>query len=97
MITEFVNGYNVTGNHGTGSERRYHVCDAAGKVLIRSAVGKVHAMAIAAARPPGDVPDPEAVRKAAAVLAAAMPLKVVTPPPQKTAAKPKTAKPKGAT
>ena len=84
MITEFVNGYNVTGNHGTGSERKYHVCDAAGKVLIRSAVGKVHAIALAAARPLGDVPEPKPEPEPA-------PLKVVTPPPQKTAAKPKTA------
>lgn len=85
MTTTFVNGYNVTGNHATVG-REYHVCNAAGKVLIRSANGIEHAMAIAEARPPGDVPEPEPE---------VPPLKVVTPPPQKTAAKPKTAKPKG--
>jgi len=58
MITEFVNGYNVTGNHGVGAAREYHVRNAAGKVL-GTAPGKVLAMAVATEMPTGNVPEPE--------------------------------------
>jgi hypothetical protein len=57
MITELVNGYNVTGNHGAGAVREYHVCDLAGNTLAEAA-GKVLAIAAANAREPGDVPEP---------------------------------------
>lgn len=57
MITEFVNGYNITGNHATVG-REYHICDAAGKLLLQLP-GKVMAIASAKALPPGDVPEPE--------------------------------------
>ncbi|KKN00068.1 hypothetical protein LCGC14_1141500 [marine sediment metagenome] len=53
-MSNLVNGYNVTGNHGTGSERKYHVCDAAGKVLHR-ADGIGPAFAIAEKLSPGDI------------------------------------------
>ncbi len=53
-MSNLVNGYNVTGNHGAGSERKYHVCDAAGKVLHR-ADGMGPAFAVAEKLPPGDI------------------------------------------
>ena len=62
MSSSIVNGYNVTGNHGTGSERKYHLCDAAGKVLHR-ADGMAPAFAIAEKLPAGDVPKPKPVPK----------------------------------
>ena len=63
MITEFVNGYNVTGNHATVG-RDYHILNADGRV-VGKAPGKVLAMAAAAELPRGDlvqedaVPEPE--------------------------------------
>ena len=77
MKTRLVNGYNVTGNHGTGAERVYCVCDAAGKVLGQHD-GAGPAVAAAAARPLGDVLKPKPVPKVASQ--------------EKPAAKPKTAK-----
>lgn len=84
MTTTFVNGYNVTGNHAKVG-REYHVCNAAGNVLQR-ANGIEPAMAVAAARLPGDVPEP----KPQPVIVE----RTVTVRPPKTAAKPKTVKKK---
>jgi len=62
MKTRLVNGYNVTGNHGEGSDRKYHVCNAAGDVLSRHAGSVRIAVQAAEALPPGDVmPEPEPV------------------------------------
>lgn len=79
MKTRIVNGYNVTGNYGTGSARLYHVCTADGQVL-RRADGLKPAVAAAVALTVGDVSEPEP-----------KPEPVLATLPQKKAAAPKPA------
>jgi len=59
MITEFCNGYNVTGNHGA-TVREYRICNAGGGI-VRVEGGKRQALAVAASLPAGDVPEPKPV------------------------------------
>jgi len=59
MPTDRINGYNITGNHGTGEDRQYRICNAGGDVLHTSPGSKTIAIATAKSLPPGDVPEPE--------------------------------------
>lgn len=69
-MAEIINGYQITGNHGTGAERIYHVCNAAGEALEVVPGSKRKAIARAEACPPGDVqPEPEPAAKQEPVVA----------------------------
>ena len=59
MPTDRINGYNITGNHGTGTDREYHVCNAAGDILHRAKGRKSLALNYAANVDTGDVPAPD--------------------------------------
>jgi hypothetical protein len=82
MLSQYCNGYTITGNHAAAG-RMYHVCNAAGAVVARVAGAIGHALAHAEALPPGDVVEPPPPPQPELVTRAPKP----KPAPQRKAAK----------